>query len=135
MKVTKLIREYVEEQVKKVYDSKENPYSAQAEMDKQKLDAFAHELHSQQKKAIEKFMSENEIFEDTWQGITRKTTVPTQVPGFRYYKTQAMIDEKKWREENDRQKRAKIREIMLALELGANRKELEEMLTKLLEGV
>jgi hypothetical protein len=44
MKVTKLIREYVEEQVAKVYDSRENPYSAQADVDRQKLEALEQEL-------------------------------------------------------------------------------------------
>lgn len=40
MKVTKLIREYVEERVSKVYDAKENPYAYQAELDKKKLEDF-----------------------------------------------------------------------------------------------
>lgn len=135
MKVTKLIREYVEEQVAAAYNSKENPYAAQAAMDKQMLEAFTQELHDQQKEAIEKFIAEHEIFEDGWRGNRQITTASTNVPSFTWYVTQAMIDEKKWKDENSRQKRDKIREILLALELGANRKELEEMIAKLLEGV
>jgi hypothetical protein len=44
-----------------------------------------------------------------------------------------MVDERTWNEENKKAKNAKIREIMLALELGANRQELNDMINKLLE--
>ena len=131
MKVTKLIREYVEEQVAKVYNAKVNPYSEQAEIDRQKLKAFEEEIRDQQRKAIEKFLSENELFEDKYSGFKPKT-VCTSIPSFRYCYTQAMVDEHKWNEDNKRNKSAKIREIMLALELGANRQELNDMIAKLL---
>ena len=132
MKVTKLIREYVEEQVGKVYAAKVNPYSEQAEIDRQKLKAFEEELRTQQREAIEKFLSENEVFEDGWGGI-KPHRVSTNTPGFTYALTRAIIDEKKWRAENDKSKNAKIREIMLSLELGANRQELNDMISKLME--
>ena len=133
MKVTKLIREYVEEQVSNVYNAKVNPYSEQAKIDRQKFKDFTKELANQQKEAIEKFLSENEVFEDDWRGFRRKTYASTNVPCFDYCKTQAIIDEENWKKENTRQKNAKIREIMLSLELGANRQELNEMIAKLLE--
>lgn len=133
MKVTKLIREYVEEQVSKVYNAKVNPYSEQAKIDKQKLEAFEDELRKQQRQAIEKFASENELFEEHWHCEIHPYNVSTSIPSFRYCLTQAMIDEKRWNEENNKNKSAKIREIMLALELGANRQELTDMITKLLE--
>lgn len=132
MKVTKLIREYVEEQVAKVYDAKVNPYSEQAESDRQMLKAFEEKLRTQQREAIEKFISENELFEDCWGGLKPKT-VSTTVPGFTYTLTRAIIDEKKWKEENKKAKNAKVREIILTLELGANRQELNDMIAKLME--
>lgn len=133
MKVTKLIREYVEEQVSKVYDAKVNPYFEQAELDRQKLKAFEEELKEQQYKALEKFFSENELFEDSgWSGL-RPKTISTSIPSFRYSLTKAMLDEKKWNEENTKNKKAKIRDIMVALELGANRHELNDMITELLK--
>jgi hypothetical protein len=132
MKITKLIREYVEEQVAKVYDTKTNPYSEQAESDRQKLKAFTEELHKLQSEAIEKFRSENELFEYGWGELRSNIKVTTSVPSFNYYYTKAMVDERKWNEENKRNKKEKIREIMLALELGANRQELNDMITKLL---
>lgn len=132
MKVTKLIREYVEEQVSKVYDAKVNPYSEQAELDRKMLEAFEEELKDQQRKAIDKFLSENELFEDHWGGFRRKE-VCTSIPTFSYCLTQTMLDEKRWKEENHKNKRTKIREIMLALELGANRQELNDMIAALLK--
>lgn len=135
MKVTKLIREYITEEVSKVYNAKVNPYSEQAEIDRQKLKDFTAELSAQQKEAIEKFISENELFEDDWRGFRRKTTASTNVPCFDYCKTQAIIDEKKWNEENQRAKNAKIRDIVLSLELGANRQELNDMIAALINEV
>lgn len=132
MKITKLIREYVEEQVSKVYDAKKNPYSEQATIDKQKLKDFTAELRQQQQILIDKFLSENEIFEDDWRGFRRKTTASTNVPSFDYCKTQAIMDEKKWTDENTKAKNAKIREIMINLELGANRQELSDMIASLM---
>lgn len=133
MKVTKLIREYVEAQVSKVYDAKENPYSKQAEIDRQKLMDFEEELRNQQRELIEKFLSENELFRECWNELT-PATVNTSIPSYRYYVTQAIINEKKWKEENKKEKNTKIRDIMLALELGANRQELNDMIQKLLDG-
>lgn len=131
MKVTKLIREYVEEQVSKVFDAKENPYSKQAEIDRQKLKDFEEELKNQQRKSIEKFLSENELFNDYWDEL-RPATVNTSIPSFRHHVTKAIINEKEWKEENKKAKNAKIRDIILALELGANRKELQDMIEQLL---
>lgn len=133
MKVTKLIREYVEEQVSKVYDAKVNPYTEQAELDRQKVKAFTEELRVQQKAAIERFLSENELFEDDWRGLRRKTEACTSVPRFDYCNTQAMLDQKEWHIKNKQAKAAKIREIILNLELGANKQELNEMIAKLME--
>ena len=133
MKVTKLIREYVTEQVSKVYNDKVNPYSEQAELDRQKIEAFREELKNQQREAIEKFASENEVFEEGWRGAVNPFKVSTSVPSFHYVVTKAMMDEKKWREENEKAKLSKIREILLALELGANRQELNDMIAELLK--
>ena len=131
MKVTKLIREYVEEQVAKVYNSKENPYSKQAKLDKQTIEDFQKELHRQQREAIDTFLANTPLFEGWSNNCPLK--VSTSVPGFSRAKTRAMVDEENWKTENSRQKSAKIREIMLSLELGANRQELNDMIAKLME--
>jgi hypothetical protein len=131
MKVTKLIREYVEEQVAKVYNSKTNPYSEQAKLDRQMIEDFKTELHRQQKEAIEKFNSENELL-NSWNDY-QPCKISTSVPGFSHCVTKAMMNEELWKKENARLKAAKIRDIMLALELGANRQELNDMIAKLME--
>lgn len=133
MKVTKLIREYVEEQVSKVYDAKVNPYSEQAELDKKKIEAFKEELKAQQIETITRFMSENELFEEHYRSGFTPFEISTSIPSFYHVKTKAMVDESKWAEENRRNKKAKIRDIILALELGANRQELNDMIAALLK--
>ena len=131
MKVTKLIREYVEEQVSKIYHARENPYTKQAELDKQKFEDFKKKLLENQKKEIEKFFNENNVL-DGWNDY--KPCKPSaQIPGFSRCVTAAMKSEEDWKQENIRQKNAKVREIILALELGANRQELNDMIAKLLE--
>lgn len=132
MKVTKLIREYVTDEVSKVYDSKVNPYSEQAKLDKQMLDAFTELLRTQQRESIKAFMSENELFTEHW-GEVKPYTISLSVPSFSYIKTKAMLDEKKWNDNNIKAKNAKIRDIMVSLELGANRHELNAMLAELLK--
>lgn len=133
MKVTKLIREYVTDEVSKVYDAKVNPYSEQAKIDKEKIEVFKEYLKVQQRIEIEKFISENVLFEKHWKGNITPYEVSTSVPYFGSAHTQAMLDEEKWREENSKAKNKKIRDIILSLELGATKHELEAMLVELLK--
>lgn len=134
MKVTKLIREYVEDEVAKVYDVKVNPYSEQAKLDRQKIEELKKELVRQQIETITKFTSENELYERGWStNLMRPYKVSTCIPGFNYCCTQAMVDEEEWKNENTRLKREKVREIIVNLELGATKQELNEMIVKLME--
>ena len=133
MKVTKLIREYVEEQVSKAYDARNNPYAEQAELDRQKLEDFKKMLHEHQRWDIDNFFAENTVL-DGWNSY-KPCIVHTTIPGFSRCVTPAMRCEEDWHNENTAAKKAKIREIMLNLELGATRKELDEMLAKVLEEV
>ena len=131
MKVTKLIREYVEEQVSKVYDTKINPYSEQAEIDRQKIKDFEHYLRQAQQELIDQFLIELPLFN----AYNREPTDrKASVSNLSYDYSQNMINEMDWKRENIRKKKDKIKEIMLALELGANRQELNDMIAKLLEG-
>lgn len=133
MKVTKLIREYVEEEVGKVYNAKVNPYSEQAELDRQKIKEFGDELRNKQKEMIEQFISETELFESTWSSGMRPYQIRTSTPSFSHLYTRAMFDEKEWNEENNQAKKAKVREIIISLELGATKNELNAMIAKLTE--
>lgn len=129
MKVTKLIREYVEEEVGKVYDAKVNPYAEQAKLDYQKIKDFEEQLNEIKYKAVQAFILENGIYNRN----SREPVEPSSNPSLFSWRTKAMLDEQDWKAKNNDIKKAKIREIMLALELGANRQELNEMIAKLLE--
>lgn len=131
MKVTKIIREYVEEQVSKVYNSKVNPYSEQAKRDRKRLEDFEIELKDQQYDMISQFLSAGTYFEKHWDGM-RPKKVCTSTPTFSYTYTQAMLDEDQWNKDNAQKRNAKVREIIVALELGANRQELNDMIANLL---
>ena len=133
MKVTKLIREYVEEEVRKAYDSKQNPYVEQAKKDREMIKAFTEHLLEEQKKEIEVFIEANGLV-DSWHSY-RPYKSSAQAPSFTAAATEAMVKEAQFKEELAAAKRNKIREIMLQLELGANRAELNAMLSSLLEGV
>lgn len=133
MKVTKFIREYVEEEVSKVFDNRVNPYLEQSLDDSDMINAFKEKLIAQQKKSIEDFMSQVNLFEKDHYGNVNRLKYSTSIPSFYNAKTQAMLNKENWDIENQRAKKAKIREIIIALELGASRKELNEMISKLLE--
>ena len=131
MKVTKLIREYVEEEVCKVYESKQNPYSEQANADRKKIEDFKELLINSQQKLIDDFIATTPLFRVY--GKDEVAKIGTSIPSFYHLLTQAMIDEEEWNRENSRLKQAKIREIILNLELGANREELKAMIAELIK--
>ena len=131
MKVTKLIREYVEEEVYKVYDSKQNPYSEQASIDRKKIADLRDLLINKQQELIDDFISSTPLFSKYSTDEVAKIT--PAVTSFYHMSTQAMVDEEKWERENARLKLAKVREIIVNLELGANREELKAMIAELIK--
>lgn len=135
MKVTKLIREFVEDEVSKVYDTKVNPYAEQARDDADVIQAFKEKLKAQQEETVEQFMAEVQLFDTDHRGNAHPYKVSYSIPSFYYAKTQAMINKEKWDANIKQAKKEKIREIILALELGANRQELLDMIAKLTEDV
>ena len=134
MKVTKLIREYIEEKVSKAYDSRVNPYSERAAEDREALEAFGKDLIRQQQELLDEFTKRYELFY-RYRDNSRVTKISACCPGVSGYDTKAMRDELEWRNENIRVKNRKIREIVVNLELGATRKELDEMLENMLAEV
>ena len=133
MKVTKLIREYVEEQVSKAYAARKNPYSDMAKLDNEKLEDYQKLLHKQQREFLDAIQRELPLF-NRWNNEP-VDHISTNCPCLASYKTFAMRQAGEWDRENKQLKNAKIREILLNLELGATRKELDEMLAKVLEEV
>ena len=130
MKVTSNIREYIKEEISRILDSKVNPYSEQAEADKQMISDFGEELRGVQKAMLNRFIEDNELV-DTWCGRNTKFMASPSSPSFGHAATPAMVKAQQWEEENKKYKDSKTREIIAKLELGANRNELEAMLAEL----
>jgi hypothetical protein len=119
----------VEEQVSKAYATKQNPYSEQAKLDAQMIEDFIKRFEQIKLEAVQEFILKNQLFSN----YDKTPIIATSDPYFSRWRTQAMLDEQTWKNENNKLKNLKIREIMLALELGANRQELNDMIAKLLE--
>ena len=129
MKVTKLIKEYVETEVAKAYEKKTPEEVAYDKLSK-KIASFREKVSAEMyfaiEEAIERFREEHNIPEDIklfrtnyslvnvndWDSVIRKNSD---------------IAKNKRLEERDK----KVKEILLNLELGATRVELDEMLSHL----
>ena len=130
MKVTKLVREYVTEEVHKAFAAKQNPYAEQAKKDEESIRELSNLIKEQQKLLVGEFVEKNEVH-SSWSG--GPYTVSTLCPSFHDMLTPAMKNARAWREENLRQEARKLREILVSLELGANRDELKSMIEELMK--
>lgn len=133
MRVTKLIREYVEKTVKAMPKFKDlTPEEVAYKEMVKKVDEFRNRMNEELKiflnTAIDEFCEAEGIPDDV---KIEPTTYNTIVSNFCI----AQITAKAHAAEMKRREGCKeaIDEILLSLELGADRKELEEMLTKLAE--
>lgn len=132
MKVTSNIREYIKEEIAKIFDGRVNPYKEQAERDKEMIEAFGRHLRAIQQEMIDQFITDNNLFEySRYSDRTNRCTLHASSPCLGSVVTPAMIDARKWDEERIANKVSKTREIIAKLELGANRQELEDMLAEL----
>lgn len=129
MKVTKLIRGYVESEVAKAYEKKTPEEVAYDKLSK-KIASFREKVSAEMyfaiEEAIERFREEHNIPEDVqlfrtnfslvnvndWDSVIRKNSETAK---------------KKRIEQRDK----KVKDILLNLELGATRAELDEMLSHL----
>lgn len=129
MKVTKIIREYVETEVAKAYEKKTPEEVAYDKLSK-KIASFREKVSAEMyfaiEEAIERFREEHNIPEDIqlfrtnfslvnvndWDSVIRKNSETAK---------------NKRLEERDK----KVKDILLNLELGATRAELDEMLSHL----
>ena len=135
MKATKLIREYVENEVAKAYESRKNPHKEQAERDKVLISAFRKELKEQQAHMMEKFIVKYGIV-GSRSGLPIPTSdVGTSTPSLYDWATEDMFLAEKWEQQNQRDRARKTREILVNLELGATKTELQEMMQKMLEEI
>lgn len=130
MKITKLIREYVQDEVNKVFNAKQNPFSEQAARDREMILAFKEELRAAQQVMLDKFVADNQLMKDDGSQLYR---AEASVPSFFWAQTVAMRNEVKWKNNNKQERLGTIKRILTALELGANRQDLHNMIAELKE--
>ena len=128
MRVTKLIREYVEKSVKAVYEPKikavGTEYQARKEALKEQLEAFVEQADASAKKMIADA------------GFELRYNRSYYLQSYGEVCIQALEDENRAkRNALDTEMREKINDILLNLELGATRAELDEMIKNLAQGV
>lgn len=132
MKITKLIREYVEDEVNKVFNAKQNPFSEQAARDREMILAFKEELKAAQQVMLDKFVADNHLMKSDGSQLYK---AEASVPSLFWAQTAAMRNEVEWKTNNKQERSTTIKRILTALELGANRQDLHNMLAELKEKV
>ena len=129
MKVTKIIREYVEEQVGKIYDNKIVDTWEMEKNLRKKVENIVNEYLQQINDNITDFLKKENI-----EVIPRYKQDPFIVSlvslEFPQAEKQDKINSKLKAE-----KACKIREILATLELGGTKKDLDEMLAKIAEEI
>lgn len=128
MRVTKLIREYVEESVAKIYLTQNSPeYSAYIKA----FEKMSEEVYQAQKKiaeaALEQFEAEYPSGFYNKYSVNSYRSFNLEKVGTIYFKNQDYI-----RENRDKREQA-IKDILITLELGGNKADPDKMLAELLE--
>lgn len=130
MRVTKIIREYVEETVNGIYDpiirNCSNDYSEKKNEVEEILEKMVNELDVAAKKVIK----EHGFTINSWYGKEERIISHTCNFGKKEYES---ITDK--RNELRDEKRRKIQDILVNLELGGTKAELDEMLNNIREEV
>lgn len=129
MKVTKYIREYVTEEVNRIYNAKKNPFEEEYNAWKETVSKFRDALLEEVKARVQVFADECGCVK--WDG--KPYTADGCVSNFSFGSMRAKCDTDyhKWREANEKAKQNKIREILISLELGATKSELTDMIAAL----
>lgn len=135
MKVTKLIREYVQERVSKVYDpaiEAADKAAAEAKIAaKQRFTMFEDDLHDFAKLLADEASAKLLVFAEE-RGVAIVSSSYTNAQKF--FSASIDADSTPTKKETERantlrnQRNAKVREILVGLELGATKTELERLL-------
>ena len=126
MRVTKIIREYVEETVNGIYDPIIGNCSKDYSKKKDEVEGIIAKMADEFNTAIEKVIKEHGFTIDSWNGEKRQIINYTCYFGKKEYE---LIADK--RNELRDEKRRKIQDILVNLELGGTKAELDEMLRAL----
>lgn len=123
MRVTKVIREYIEKRVNDVYNPRIDSIGKEYYEEKEKIENEVREIVNRANNEINKLLAENG-YSMTW---GRKQMLETK-----NIDNQDITDEiSRKRNELRKEKSEKITDIIVTLELGGTKAELEEMLKNL----
>ena len=129
MKVTKYIREYVTDEVNRIYNAKKNPFEEEYNAWKEVVNKFRDTLFEEIKARVQSFADEFGCVR--WDG--KPYIANDAVSGLRLGSMMAKCENDyfAWRDANEKAKQDKIREILISLELGATKSELTDMIAAL----
>lgn len=130
MRVTKLIREYVEETINGIYEPLIKNCDGDYYEKKKEVEKILEKLADEFDVAAKKIIKENGFSIDSWDD--REKTIITYTCNFGNKEYMPILEKRrKLRDE----KKQKAQEILLTLELGGTKAELDEMLKKIKEEV
>lgn len=130
MRVTKLIREYVEEVVNGIYEPLIKNCDGDYYEKKKEVETILEKLADEFDAAAKKIIKENGFSIDSWDD--REKTIITYICNFGNKEYMPILEKRrKLRDE----KKQKIQDILVNLELGGTKAELDEMLKKIKEEV
>ena len=129
MKVTKIIREYVEEQVEKIYRGKMIDTIEMHKELKHKIANIANEYLQQANDNILNALAKENI------EVKPFYKEEKLIIGFNLLEYPQVVEQEKINLKLRREKEQKIREILATLELGGTKKDLDDMLAKIAKEV
>ena len=130
MRVTKLIREYVEETVNGIYEPLIKNCDGDYYEKKKEVNKILKKLADEFDAAAKKIIKENGFSIDSWDD--REKTIITYTCNFGNKEYMPILEKgRKLRDE----KKQKVQDILVNLELGGTKAELDEMLKKIKEEV
>lgn len=125
MRVTKIVREFIEEKVKEKYTDRINACAAQYHEEQEEINKELRGIVAGANEQVRKFLEENY---PSW----AKANAERQLVSLYTPNNNEMYAEVRRREEElKRERNAHITNIVVNLELGGGRAELEEMLAKI----
>ena len=132
MRVTRIIKEYVEEEVRKrieiKYEEKAKIKQARDDIKNDFITRLTEELNNQMNKSIDNFLSTHQDYEDNrshiWDSII---TLNPSIVCYKYKED----DIENWEKDMEQEIMAKVKEIIVALELGGTKKDLNELLNNI----
>lgn len=132
MRVTKLIREYIEKTVSEKFDKQTSPEEIKLKEVEKKIATFVSEVNQQVEEVIDKaianFLLATKLPEDIKDTIVNKK--PNTI-GYRTYNTDIDCKARTRRTERNKTRDEAIENILLTLELGGTKADLDRMIAEL----